>query len=199
MCNLTKVFVCVVLGFLCVLLPVTPSASAMSLWSDAGTTVNMYGDRKAHAVGDTITVIISETSSANRVGKAANTKSSNTSMSAGTGIFRGIASASADNTDSFSADGSIKNTNSVTARMTAQVIEVKENGSLMISGTQSIQQNGEEQKITVSGIVRSEDITTDNTVLSSSIGDAKIRVDGNGPIAKKQRQGIISQLLNFLF
>lgn len=199
MFNLTKFFVCMVLGFLCLLLPAVPSASAMSLWSDAGAPINMYGDRKARAVGDTITIIISESSSANRVGKAANTKTTNTSMSAGTGIFHGIASASADNTDSFSADGSIKNTNTVTARMTAQVIEVKENGSLVISGTQSIKQNGEEQKITVSGIVRTEDITTDNTVLSSSIGDAKIKIDGNGPISSKQRQGIISQLLNFLF
>lgn len=199
MSNLTKVFFCGVLGFLCVLLLATPQASAMSLWSDGASAVNMYGDRKAHAVGDTITVIINENSSANRVGKAANAKTSNTSMNAGTGIFHGIASASAENSDSFTADGSIKNTNTVTARMTAQVLEVKANGSLVISGTQSIKQNGEEQKITVSGIVRAEDITTDNTVLSSSIGDAKIVVDGNGPIANKQRQGIISQVLNFLF
>ncbi len=188
-----------VLGFLCFLLPAIPSASAMSLWGDAGTNINMYADRKARAVGDTITVIISETSSANRVGKAANSKTTSTSMDAGTGIFHGIASASASNADSFSADGSVKNTNTVTARMTAQVIEVKENGSLVISGTQSIKQNNEEQKITVSGIVRLEDISTDNTVLSSSIGDAKIKVDGNGPIASKQRQGIVSQILNFLF
>ncbi|WP_378951004.1 flagellar basal body L-ring protein FlgH [Pelosinus sp. sgz500959] len=200
MSNLTKVFLCMVLGFLYLVVPGIPSASAMSLWSDAGgATINMYSDRKAHAVGDTITVIINETSTANRVGKAANTKTSKTDMSAGTGIFHGIASASSANTDSFSANGSINNTNTVTARMTAQVIEVKENGSLMISGTQSIKQNGEEQKITVSGIVRAEDITTDNTVLSSSIGDAKIKVDGSGPIANKQRQGILGQLFNFLF
>ncbi len=199
MSNLTKIFVCVMLGFLCLVVPAIPSASAMSLWSDAGTTVNMYSDRKARFVGDTITVIINESSSANRVGNASNSKTSSTSMSAGTGIFHGIASASADNDDSFSAKGSIKNTNTVNARMTAQVIEVKENGSLVISGTQSIKQNGEEQKITISGIVRTEDITTDNTVLSSSIGDAKIKVDGSGPIANKQRQGIVSQLLNFLF
>lgn len=199
MSSLTKFSVCIVLGFLCFLLPTIPSASAMSLWGEAGANINMYGDRKARAVGDTVTVIISETSSANRVGKAANTKTTSTSMNAGTGIFSGIASASAGNSDSFSAGGSINNTNTVTARMTAQVLEVKPNGSLVISGTQSIKQNGEEQKITVSGIVRTEDISTDNTVLSSAIGDAKIKVEGNGPIAGKQRQGIVSQILNFLF
>ena len=200
MSNLTKILFVLVLGFLYFLLPGMSSVSAMSLWSDnAAANINMYADRKARAVGDTLTIIISESSSANRVGKTANNKTTSTSMNAGTGIFSGIASASAGNADSFSADGSIKNTNTVTARMTAQVVEVKENGSLVISGTQSIKQNNEEQKITVSGIVRPEDITTDNTVLSSSIGDAKIKVDGNGPISSKQRQGIISQLLNFLF
>jgi len=176
-----------------------PTVSAMSLWSDTGGNINMYGDRKAQAVGDTLTIIINENSSANRVGKADNSKSSTVKMNAGVGIFSVLTNATAGNSDGFQAKGSIANTNNVNARMTAQVLEVKPNGNLIISGTQSIKQNGEEQKITVSGIVRTEDITTDNTVLSSSIGNAQIRVDGSGPIAGKQRQGILSQIFNFLF
>lgn len=196
--NLTKVIVSLVLGFLCLVLPAAPSASAMSLWSDAGAT-DLFSDRKAHAVGDILTIVINETSSANRVGNAANSKTSKTSMDAGTGIFHGIASASASNDDNFTAKGSLVNSNTVTGKMTAQVTEVKPNGNLVISGSQSIKQNGEEQKITVTGVVRLVDIAPDNTVQSSSIGDAKILVDGKGPISNKQRQGIISQLLNFLF
>ena len=188
-----------VLGFLCLVLPIMPTVSAASLWSDEGSTINMYADRKAHVVGDTLTIIINENSSANRAGKADNSKSSTIGMNAGVGIFSVLTKASAGSSDAFKANGSIANTNNVHARMTAQVLEVKTNGNLIISGTQSIKQNGEELKITVSGIVRTEDITSDNTVLSSSIGDAKIRVDGSGPIAGKQRQGILSQIFNFLF
>jgi len=198
MFNLTKIIVSLALGFLCLGLTAASSVSAMSLWSDAGS-ANLFADHKARAVGDTLTIIINESSSANRAGNASNTKTSSTSMDAGTGIFHGIASASAANADSFTAKGSLVNTNTVTAQMSAQVIEVKPNGTLIISGTQSIKQNGEEQKITVSGVVRPEDILSDNTVLSTYIGNAQIRVDGNGPISKKQRQGIISQLFNFLF
>ncbi|GMB01328.1 flagellar basal body L-ring protein FlgH [Pelosinus sp. IPA-1] len=198
MFNLTKIIVSLALGFLCLGLTAASSVSAMSLWSDAGS-ANLFSDHKARAVGDSLTIIINENSSASRVGNASNSKSSSTSMNAGTGIFHGIASASAGNADSFTAKGSLANTNTVTAQMSAQVIEVKPNGTLVISGTQSIKQNGEEQKITVSGVVRPEDILSDNTVLSTYIGNAQIRVDGNGPIAKKQRQGIISQLFNFLF
>jgi len=188
-----------VLSFLCLLVMAMPCVSAMSLWGDAGTPISMYGDRKAHAVGDTLTIIINESSSANRAGTAANSKTTTTAMNAGVGIFSVLTNASAGNSDKFAANGSIANTNTVNARMTAQVLEVKPNGNLIISGSQSIKQNGEEQKITVSGIVRTEDITTDNTVLSSSIGDAVIKVDGKGPIAGKQRQGILSQIFNFLF
>lgn len=199
MLSRTKVFLGLVLGSLCLVLSIIPTVSAMSLWSDTGGNVNMYGDRKAQAVGDTLTIIINENSSANRVGKADNSKSSTVKMNAGVGIFSVLTNATAGNSDGFQAKGSIANTNNVNARMTAQVLEVKPNGNLIISGTQSIKQNGEEQKITVSGIVRTEDITTDNTVLSSSIGNAQIRVDGSGPIAGKQRQGILSQIFNFLF
>jgi len=199
MYNLTKAFLSLVLGFLCVVLLAVPPVSAGSLWSGDGTNINMYGDRKAHAVGDTVTIIINETSSANRAGAASNTKAASADLKAGVGLFGGLAAANTSTSDSFAAKGSLVNTNIVTGRMTAQVIEVKPNGSLIISGTQSIKQNGEEQKITVSGIVRPEDITTDNTVSSSSIGDAKIQVDGNGPISKKQRQGILTQFFNFLF
>jgi len=194
-----KVALSLMLSFLCLVAMALPSASAMSLWGDGGSTNNMYADRKAHVVGDTLTIIINENSSANRAGKADNSKSSTIGINAGVGIFSLLTNASAGSSDGFQAKGSINNTNNVNARMTAQVLEVKPNGNLVISGTQSIKQNGEEQKITVSGIVRTEDITSENVVLSSSIGDAKIRVDGSGPIAGKQRQGILSQIFNFLF
>lgn len=191
-----KIFVCMVLGFLVALFPAAVPAQAESLWSDHS---NLFADHKAHAVGDIITIVINESSSASRSGNASNSKSASVSADAGTGIFHWITSASAGSSDSFSAKGSLSNTNSVSATMTAQVTEVKPNGDLVITGTQSIKQNNEEQKITVKGIVRQEDVAADNTVLSSYIANAQIFVDGQGPISGKQRQGILTQLFNFLF
>ena len=91
------------------------------------------------------------------------------------------------------------NTNKVSGRITVQVTEVKPNGNLVISGTQTIKQNKEEQKITVTGEVRPQDISTSNTVLSSYVANARIQVDGKGPIANKQQQGILTQIWNILF
>lgn len=181
---------------LLVLLAGTLPAAATSLWTDQG---GMFSDRKAHAIGDTLTIVINETSSASRTGKSSNSKDASGSAAAGTGIFGFIASASTSGKDSFKSQGTISNTNNVSAKMTVQVTAVKPNGNLLVSGTQMIKQNGEEQKILVTGEVRPEDITADNTVLSSYVANAEIRIDGKGPIASKQRQGILTQLFNFLF
>jgi len=188
---------CLLISFFCVAqAPLT--ASAESLWNDA-TGNSLYADHKARAVGDILTIVISESSSATRAGTAKNTKDTSTSMAAGTGIFHGIASASADSSDSFAATGSIANTNKVQGKITVQVMEVRPNGLLAVKGEQSIKQNGEEQKITVTGLVRPEDITADNIVMSYNVANAQMRVDGRGPIAGKQRQGIVTQIFNFLF
>jgi flagellar L-ring protein precursor FlgH len=184
------------LGLLFLMLPMSHPASAMSLWND---NASLFADHKAHELGDIVTILVNESSSASRVGKAANTKSASASMDAGVGIFSWIGQASAGNSDSFSAAGSLTNTNNVAAKITAQIVEVKPNGTFVISGTQSIRQNGEEQKIIISGTIRPDDITVDNTVLSTYMSDAQIRIDGHGPIAGKQRQGILTQLFNIFF
>ena len=172
---------------------------AQSLWSDNSPAANLFTDRKARAVGDTVTILINENSSAVRSGAANNAKSANVDMKAGTGIFGWIAAANAETSDKFDAKGTLTNTNKVNAKLTTTVTEVKPNGSMVITGTQTIKQNNEEQKITITGIVRPDDIAADNTVLSTYVADAQIKIDGKGPVANKQRQGILSQILNILF
>lgn len=195
--------VCVAL-YCCV--GIVQPVAAESLWNDSSPAANMYSDRKARAVGDIVTILISESSTATRTGKTSNTKSASANMSASTGIFSQLfrlfhfdQSASAKNADSVATNGTVSNTNVVTAKMTAQVVEVKPNGNLVISGSQTVAQGGEEQKITVNGVVRTEDISGDNTVYSYNVANAQIHIDGKGPIAAKQKQGIITQLLNFFF
>lgn len=186
---------CVLALFLAsLLLPQT--GGAVSLWSDG---VSLFGDKKAHAVGDIITIIISESSTAKRSGDSANAKSSNVNLPKGTGKLDFIPQLGASYSDGFQAKGSISNTNLVTARITVQVTEVKPNGNLTVSGQQTIKQGKDEQRIHITGTVRPEDVTADNTVLSTFVADAQIRIEGSGPLAAKQRQGILSQIFNFLF
>jgi flagellar L-ring protein precursor FlgH len=178
------------------LFALSPVSGAASLWSDGG---SLFTDRKAHAVGDTITIIISEVSTAKRAGDTSNGKSSNVNLAGGTGKLDFIPALGANYGDQFKASGSISNTNIVTGRITVQVTEVKPNGYLVVSGKQSIKQGSDEQRITISGIVRPDDVTSENTVLSTFVSNAEIKIDGKGPLAGKQRQGILSSIFNFLF
>ena len=186
-----------ILAFTAVL-PMT-DVRAESLWSDSSATSVIFGDQRARAVGDILTIVVNESSTAVRAGSSSNTKSASASTNQGTGLLGFVPESSIGQNDKFSTNGSINNTNTVKARLTVKVTEVKANGNLVISGTQNIRQNGEEQRIVVSGQVRPSDIQSDNSVLSSNVADAKILVTGSGPLVNKQRQGILSQIWNWIF
>lgn len=173
------------------------SAHAASLWDDKASL--FFTDAKAHAVGDVLTVVINESSSAIRSGSANNSKTAGANAKAGIGLFKFITDNSVSASDNFQAKGNLTNSNSISATITVRVTEVKPNGNMMIQGTQTIIQNGEEQKIILTGTIRPEDVYGDNTVPSNRIADAVIKIEGNGPISNKQRQGILTQLFNFLF
>ena len=180
------------------LLPGT-GAGASSLWSDNSPTATIFGDQRARAVGDILTIIVNETSSAIRSGASSNTKSASASTEKGGGLLGFVPDSSIGQQDNFSTKGSINNTNTAKARLTVKVVEVKPNGNLVVSGTQNIRQNGEEQRIVVSGQVRPADIQADNTVLSSNVADAKILFTGKGSIMRKQRPGVLTQIWNWIF
>ena len=183
---------------LAALLPGT-GVNASSLWSDNAPTATIFGDQRARAVGDILTIIVNETSSAVRSGASSNTKSASASTEKGGGLLGFVPDSSVGQQDNFSTKGSINNTNTAKARLTVKVVEVKPNGNLVVSGTQNIRQNGEEQRIIVSGQVRPADIQADNTVLSSNVADAKILFTGKGSIMRKQRQGVLTQIWNWIF
>ena len=178
-----------------------PTAFAQSLWADAaeGTSYGVFADRKAHNVGDTLTIVISEKTTTTQTKSRKNGKSASTTLNAGTGIFDFLTSASAGASDSWKADGSAKDPSNFSGNIAVTVVEVQPNGNMIVEGTQSIWQNKDEHKITLRGIVRRDDVTYENTVPSTKVADATVRFDGKGPLNAKQRQGILTQILNILF
>lgn len=171
-------------------------AEAVSLFGNGN---NMFADRKAHNIGDIVTILISESTSTSTNKNTTNGKSGNQEITAGTGILRMLMGGSAGQSDKFSASGSTSNSNRVSGRLTVTIVDVMENGNLVIEGKQSIWQNKNEEKITIKGIIRPEDISVNNTIPSNKIADATIKFDGKGPLNNKQRQGILTQIFNILF
>ncbi|HXK30487.1 MAG TPA: flagellar basal body L-ring protein FlgH [Candidatus Binatia bacterium] len=174
-------------------LPVAPG----SLWP-ADDRVFFYGDKKALRVGDIITVRIVESAQASNTADTdlSRTSSVNASLSAFFGkkkflnLFKvgdDLLTASSDN--SHKGAGSTTRSGELTAVMTAMVREVLPNGNLVVRGTREVLVNHEQQFITLTGIVRPQDVSRDNIVLSTQLADANITIGGLGVVADKQRSG----------
>jgi flagellar L-ring protein precursor FlgH len=185
-------------GLFYALAPAT--VDAQSLWAaDGGKIRSVFADRKAQDVGDILTIVISESTSISDTRSNSNSKSGKSSVNAGIGIFDFIKAASIGGSDSFNADGAASSKNTTRANVTVTVVDVQPNGNLVLEGTQSIWNNKNEHKITFKGICRPEDVTANNTISSTKIAGATVRFDGKGPLNAKQRQGILTQIFNFLF
>ena len=150
-------------------------------------------------MGDILTIVISESTTISDTRSSSNSKSGKNSLDAGVGIFDFIKAASIGGSDSFKADGSAASKNTTRGNVTVTVVDVQPNGNLVLEGTQSIWNNKNEHKITFKGICRPEDVTASNTISSTKIASATVRFDGKGPLNAKQRQGILTQVFNFLF
>jgi flagellar L-ring protein precursor FlgH len=83
--------------------------------------------------------------------------------------------------------------------MSAVVKKVMPNGNLVIEGTRFVKVNKDTQTFVLSGVIKQDSVLPDNTVMSESIAEAEIRVEGKGAITERQRKGILSRVLDWLF
>ena len=177
---------------------ISSSLSAESLWAPVCRPI--FIDLRPSQVGDLVTVLIVEQSTSSQTASADFDKSIDHSNGAGMGPFLKFIPELAYSSDQTSAtSGKTTVANKIVTTLTARVTRVLPNGSLEIAAERSINLNGEKQKIILTGLVRPQDISPDNTVLSTSIADAKIDTVGKGPVGDRQREGFISKLLKFLF
>lgn len=156
----------------------------------------LAGDVRAREVGDSLTVLIVETSSAES--RANSSEDSGFSFDAGVKDASGPSSVGLD--VESSSDGAARTTRggNLRAQISARVEKRLDNGDLFIRGHQMIRVNGEEQEIRLEGVVRPVDIAGANVVLSSRIMDARIEYKGKGWVSRSQRPGIFRRLLIFM-
>jgi flagellar L-ring protein precursor FlgH len=99
----------------------------------------------------------------------------------------------------FEGDGSYKTAETVTARITARIIDVKPNGTLVLEARKSQQIDKETLELTVSGTCRTQDIRADNTVLSTQLYDLKLSKKHSGDIRRATRKGLLTRILETVF
>jgi flagellar L-ring protein FlgH len=163
---------------------------------------SLFSDQKASRIGETVTILVVETTVASNDASTSAGRSddlnfgatANTGATGGTNIGVNLGTGS-----SFRGSGSTSTKGSVRAKITANVDSVLANGNLVINGSRRIVINQEEQTIKISGVVRPSDIQADNSVYSYNISDATILMEGNGMVEKVQGPGLITKFLHILF
>jgi flagellar L-ring protein precursor FlgH len=93
-------------------------------------------------------------------------------------------------------EGTVDRTDTFTARITAEVLDVKPNGTLVLQARKRIRTDDEEQTFIFSGICRAEDISADNTILSSAIHDQETTKTHKGTVREATRRGWGGKLLD---
>ncbi len=189
-------------------LALTTPAFADSLFPGSSTEVNrtsaasvsLFSDNKARRIGDTLTITINETASTTSKANTVTAKSESLNYGPGFGpLLHNIPTFGLSGKIGSNASGSTDRTDNLAASIAVTVTQVLPNGNLVIVGKRKVGMNAETQEITLTGIVRPQDIAFDNTVQSPLVADAQIKYGGRGPVGDKQHDGIISRVFKFLF
>ncbi|MGX9392365.1 flagellar basal body L-ring protein FlgH [Nitrobacteraceae bacterium UC4446_H13] len=187
--------------------PEPASYAANSLWRNGSRA--FFKDQRAHQVGDILTVTVNFTDKANIANETqrsrTNKEDSGVTDFLGSKLLSGNAAKvlpgkllTADSTASSDGKGSVQRQENLQTSVAAVVTQVLPNGNLVVEGKQEIRVNFEVRELVVAGIVRPEDIQSDNTIDSSKIAQARIAYGGRGQITDVQQPRYGQQVLDVL-
>jgi flagellar L-ring protein precursor FlgH len=184
------------------LIAFVPALPADSLWSAKGQpSRSMFADRKAAAKGDILTIIVAESavaqSSQNKTSKRESSLEDAISrfVYPGLGTHKGqLPGMSGTGSASYSGGGDVSNSQTLSARAAVQVTDVLPNGNLVIEGVRVVTFSGETQYVVLRGIVRHDDITRDNSVISTNIADARVEFYSEGSLTEAQKRGWLAKI-----
>jgi flagellar L-ring protein precursor FlgH len=178
-----------------------------SLWRNGSRA--FFKDQRAQQIGDILTVTVNITDKANIANETQRSRTNN--ENSGVTSFFGLTKIpltnapippgrmlTADSTASSDGKGSVNRQEALQTNVAAVVTQVLPNGNLVVEGKQEIRVNFEIRELIVAGIVRPEDIQSDNTIDSSKIAQARIAYGGRGQITDVQQPRYGQQAFDIL-
>ena len=187
--------------------PEAVSYNANSLWRNGSR--SFFKDQRAHQIGDLLTVTVNITDQANFANETQRSRTNK--EDSGITDFIGAKTLgaqrakvlpgrilTADSTASSDGKGSMQRQESLQTNVAAVVTQLLPNGNLVVEGKQEIRVNFEIRELIVAGIVRPEDIQSDNTINSSKIAQARIAYGGRGQIMDVQQPRYGQQVMDVL-
>ncbi len=183
-------------------------AEANSLWRQGARA--FFRDQRAAQVGDIVTVLVNITDAADLQNKTSTGRTGSEDMGMPhmfgvegyiQKIFRDAVAANLVSVNSNGASAgtaAIKRNETVTLRLAGVITQVLANGNLVVSARQEVRVNSELRELTVSGVIRSQDIASDNTVHHDRMAEARIAYGGRGQLTHAQTPRYGQQLLDTL-
>ncbi|GLS89287.1 flagellar L-ring protein [Psychromonas marina] len=166
---------------------------------------NLYSDIKAHRVGDIITVYLEEATSASKNAGTSQEKKNSYDLGIDQTLFpsKGSSpltisggSAGLNQSSKFEGDADADQSNNLQGSISVNIVRVLNNGNLMIRGEKWLMLNNGEEYVRIKGVVRSEDVSSDNTISSRRVANARIQYGGTGDFANTQKQGWLTSFFS---
>lgn len=175
---------------------------ADSLWNSGGAASrSMFADRKAAAKGDILTIVVAESAVAQSSQSKKSTRESSLEDAISRFVYPGLGThkgelpgMSSANKGSASGGGDVSNTQSLSARAAVLVTDVLPNGNLVVEGVRVVTFSGETQYVVLRGIVRPDDVSKDNNVVSTNIADARVEFHSEGSLTDAQKRGWLAKV-----
>jgi len=175
----------------------SPARADQPLW-EAGVG-SLYSNLKAYRVGDVVTVIIEEQSSAISSAKTDTKVKAEATSGPGTGSLDFVSLWGLTSENKYKGDAKTSRSGQLQARISVRISEILGNGDYRVEGQREIDINGERERITLRGVIRSRDINSDNTIMSTYVAEAEIMYDGKGLVDSGHDPGILTKLINWIF
>jgi flagellar L-ring protein precursor FlgH len=168
---------------------------------------------KDFAVHDLVTIIVSEQHKASSEAKLDTKK--DTSLKAKLSKFPDLAAfleanlqqggstpiveADVSSGTTFKGDGKYETKEGLTDKITATVIDVKPNGTLVLEARRTISKDEQTQTLVLSGVCRRDDVTDNNSVLSSQLAELTVGVETTGAVKEAAKKGVLTRVFEAIF
>ncbi|NRA31024.1 MAG: flagellar basal body L-ring protein FlgH [Parvularculaceae bacterium] len=182
------------------------AGASASLWNQDPE--SLFGNRRAREVGDILTVLVAIDDEAQMLNDTLRNRTSDrvldvpAAFSLPERIEDFVPSTSPalqmQTADRMRGQGNYRRQDRITMRLAARVVDRLPNGDLVIDGSQAVQIGADQRELAVSGVVRPEDISRQNTVPHDRIAEADIRLIGKGPLQGTSRRGLGNKLLSIV-
>ncbi|MBY0335641.1 MAG: flagellar basal body L-ring protein FlgH [Acetobacteraceae bacterium] len=188
--------------------PQEPPAVANSLWRPGSRT--FLRDQRAAQVGDIITILVTIADDAQLQNRTQRGRNGTETMGV-PNLFglerqarllpRGASPASlvsTTGTGSSDGNGTVRRNETINLRLAATITQLLPNGNMVVQGRQEVRVNAELRELTLQGVVRPQDIASDNTIRHDRLAEARIAYGGRGSLSDLQQPRLGQQLLDIL-